>query len=316
MPNLLKRICQFKICKAEINYKKLNPKNWNWKRPSFKKIIKGLAFLIILLAALIILRDEYDYQFGTYSYDLDGSISEDGVSEEEENCNVLGIELRGDVVTYITPDGVDEEGKIIVDQTSSEEIISLVDQANTNENIKAIILEVDSYGGSPVAAEEINSALLKAKKPTVAFVRSAATSAAYWAASGADIIFASPLSDIGSIGVTMSYLDNTKKNDKDGLTYNSLSTGKYKDYGNPDKVLTEEEKKLIIRDLNITHGIFIKTVSKNRNLSIEKVKLLADGSSMPGQMALENGLIDRIGDIYDVEIYLKDKLGEDIEACW
>lgn len=306
----------FKICKAEINYKKLNPRNWNWKRPSFKKIIRGLAFFIIFLAALIILRDEYDYQFGTYSYGLDGPTSEDSVSEEEENCNVLGIELRGDVVTYITPDGVDEDGKIIVDQTSSEEIISLVDQANTDENIKAIILEVDSYGGSPVAAEEINSALSKAKKPTVAFVRSAAASAAYWAASGADIIFASPLSDIGSIGVTMSYLDNTKKNDKDGLTYNSLSTGKYKDYGNPDKVLTEEERKLIIRDLNITHDIFIKTVSKNSNLSIEKVKLLADGSSMPGQMAIENGLVDKIGDIYDVEIYLKDKLGEDIEACW
>lgn len=314
MSSLFKRITQFKICKREINYKKLNPKNW--KLPSFKKIIRGFAFLIIFLAAIIILRDEYDYQFGDYSYDLEAVINENDSGEEENNCNVQGIELRGEIVTYVTPGGKDEEEKIVVDETSSEEIIYLINQANADDNIKAIILEVDSYGGSAVAAEEINQALQSTDKLTVAFVRSAAASAAYWAASGADIIFASPLSDIGSIGVTMSYLDNTKKNAKDGLTYNSLSIGKFKDYGSPDKVLTEDEKKLIIRDLNITYDIFINTVSKNRNLPIDKVKSLADGSSMPGQMALENGLIDQLGDIYKVENYLKDKLGEDVEVCW
>ena len=314
MPNLLKRIMQFKICKTEINYKKLNPKNW--KRPPFKKIIRGLAFFIIFLGALIIVRDEYDYQFGTYPYDFGDTAVEDSASEDEMDCNVLGIELHGDVVTYITPESRDQEGNVVVDETSSEDIISLINQAENDENVKAIILEVDSYGGSAVAAEEINQALLKASKPIVAFVRSAAASAAYWTASGADIIFASSLSDIGSIGVTMSYLDNTKKNIKDGLTYNSLSIGKFKDYGNPDKPLTEDEKKLIMRDLNITHNIFIKSVSENRNLAIDKVRALADGSSMPGQMALENGLIDRIGGIYEVKSYLKDKLGEEIDICW
>lgn len=305
---------QFKICKAEINYKKLNPKNW--KRLSFKKIIRCLAFLIIFLGVLIIVKDEYEYQFGTYSYNLESAISEDGGSEEEMDCNVLGIELRGDVVTYVTPEGKDEEENNIVDETSSEDIIYLIDHANADKNIKAVILEVDSYGGSIVAAEEISRALSKTNKPTVAFVRSAAVSAAYWAASGADTIFASSLSDIGSIGVTMSYLDNTKKNTKDGLTYNSLSTGKFKDYGNPNKPLTEDERRIIMRDLEINHNIFIKAISKNRNLPIDKVRTLADGSSMPGQMALENGLIDEIGGIYEVESYLKDKLGEDISVCW
>jgi signal peptide peptidase SppA len=322
MSGFFKKILQFRICKAEINYqklnpknwKKLNPKNWHWPKPSFKKIIKGLAFLIILLAALVILRDEYDYQFGSYSYDLEEATSEDG--EEDGNCNVLGIELRGSVVTYISPEDQDEEGLANVDQTSSEDIISLIDQAAADENIKAIILEVDSYGGSAVAAEEIAQALERSGKPTVSFVRGAATSAAYWAASGADTIFASALSDIGSIGVTMSYLDNTKKNLKDGLTYNSLSVGQFKDYGDPNKPLTAEERGLIMRDLELMHDVFIKTVSENRHLPIDKVRLLADGSSMPGQMALENGLIDRIGGIYDVNNYLKDKLAEEINVCW
>lgn len=305
---------QFKICKAEINYQKLNPKNW--KRPSFKKIIRGLVFLIIFLGALIIVKDEYEYQFGTYSYDFENVAGEDDGSEEETDCNVLGIELRGNVVTYLTPEGKDEEGNKIVDETSSESIIYLIDQAEADENIRAIILEVDSYGGSAVAAEEISQALSKTHKPTVAFVRSAAVSAAYWAASGADTIFASSLSDIGGIGVTMSYLDNTEKNAKDGLTYNSLSVGKFKDYGDPDKQLTEDERKLIMRDLKIMHDLFIKAVSDNRNLPLDKVKLLADGSSMPGQMALENGLIDEIGGIYEARSYLQDKLGEDVSVCW
>jgi len=314
MPGLLKRILHFKICKAEINYKKFNPRNW--KRPSFKKIIKGLAFLIIFLGAFIIVKDEISYQFdlGYYSEDYaDADYSED---ESDDICNVQGIELRGDLVTYISDSSIAEDGSKLYDETASDYILAMIEEAKSDEEIKAIILEIDSYGGSAVAAEEVAKALKRAKKPTVAFVRSAATSAAYWAASGANIIFASALSDIGSIGVTMSYLDNTQKNNKEGLTFNSLSTGKFKDYGSPDKPLTEEEKKLIMRDLEITHNIFIKAVSENRNLPIDKVKLLADGSSMPGEMALENGLIDKIGGIYDVENYLKEKLGENIEVCW
>lgn len=315
MPNLLKKICQFKICKAEINYKKFNPRNWNWKRPSFKKIIRGLAFLIIFLGALIVVKEEVSYQFGL-GYYSDDYVDEEYLDEEYSDCNVYGIELRGDLVTYIPASSIAEDGSQLYDETDSDNITALIDEAELDESIKAIMIEVDSYGGSAVAAEEVANALKRAKKPTVAFVRSAATSAAYWAASGADIIFASALSDIGSLGVTMSYLDNTQKNNKEGLTYNSLSTGKFKDYGNPDKPLTDEEKRLIMRDLEIMHNLFIKAVSENRGLPVDKVKLLADGSSMPGQMALENKLIDRIGGIYDVNDYLKEKLGEDINVCW
>lgn len=314
MPGLLKRILHFKICKAEINYSKLNPRNW--KRPSFKKIIKGLAFLIIFLGAFIIVKDEISYQFDLGYYSEDYTDTDYSDDESDDICNVQGIELRGDLVTYISDSSIAEDGSQLYDETASDYILAMIEEAESDEEIKAIILEIDSYGGSAVAAEEVAKALKRSKKPTIVFVRSAATSAAYWAASGADIIFASALSDVGSIGVTMSYLDNTQKNNKEGLTFNSLSTGKFKDYGSPDKTLTEEEKKLIMRDLEITHNIFIKAVSENRNLPIEKVRLLADGSSMPGEMALENGLIDRIGDYYDAQTYLNESIGEKAEICW
>jgi protease-4 len=308
MPNL------FKICKAEINYGKLNPRNW--KKPPFKKIIKGLAFLIIFLGAFIIVKDEISYQFDLGYYSEDYADMDYLDDESDDICNVQGIELRGDLVTYIPDSSIAEDGSRLYDETASDYILAMIEEAESDEEIKAIILEIDSYGGSAVAAEEVAKALKQSKKPTIVFVRSAATSAAYWAASGADIIFASALSDIGSIGVTMSYLDNTQKNNKEGLTFNSLSTGKFKDYGSPDKPLTEEEKRLIMRDLEITHNIFIKAVSENRNLPIDKVKLLADGSSMLGEMALENGLIDRLGGYYDAQAYLSESIGEKAQICW
>ncbi|MDP2944152.1 MAG: S49 family peptidase [bacterium] len=320
MSNLLKRIMLFKICKYEINYSIFKPWKWKLKWSFFKKIIKGLVILIIFLGAFITVKDEVAWQFGlgiySDSFDNSGEASTDTTQAEETTCNVVGIELHGEVVAYISPESEDGDGNPLNDETASENVVLAIEDADKDETVKAIILEVDSYGGSPVAAEEIGRAMKRATKPTVALVRTAAISAAYLASTGANVIFASVLSDIGGIGVTMSYLDSSKQNIKDGLTYNSLSSGKFKDYGDPDKPLTSEERELLMRDINIMNENFIKAVAANRNLDVDKVRLLADGSSLPGQMALENGLIDRIGGMVEVKEYLKKKIGKEAEVCW
>lgn len=318
MSNWLKRLALLEVCKFKINYSRLHPRNL--KKLSLKKLAKGLAIFLIFLAVIITIKDEIMYEFKLGPFAEEESASGETVTSETEegkaDCNAKGIELHGDVVTYIAPNSLDKDGNPLNDETASENVIYQINEAEADDTIKAIILEVDSYGGSAVAAEEMANALKRATKPTVVLVRTAAASAAYWASTGANVIFASSLSDIGSIGVTMSYLDNTKKNDNEGLTYNSLSTGKFKDYGNPDKILTEEEKVLVMRDLNITHNMFVKAVADNRNLDINKVKAIADGSSMPGEMALENGLIDKIGGMEEVKEYLKNKIGEEVNVCW
>ncbi len=315
MPNLLKRIMNFKICKAEINYKKLNPRNW--KRPSFKQGLRFLIILAIFLAACITLKDEYEYQFGGY---YDDSVYDESAYDEELSdldCNVTGIEIHGDLVTYISPEYYDEDDSIMYDETSSDDVVYALMDAESDPSVKAILLEVDSYGGSPVASYEINQALHKEiSKPVVAMVRSAATSGGYLIAVAADKIFVSPFSDVGGIGVSMSYLDYTDQNKEEGLNYNYLSVGKYKDYGDPDKLLTEEEKSLIMRDLNIIYDDFVKTVATNRNLDVNKVRELADGSSMLGQLAIDNGLADEIGGITEVKDYLKGIIGEEVNVCW
>ena len=184
------------------------------------------------------------------------------------------------------------------------------------QRFKAILVAIDSYGGWPVAGEDITNALKQAKKPTVALIRSAGTSAAYFVSTGADRIIASKYSDIGSIGVTMSYTDNIKQNQVNGVGYNQLSAGKYKDMGDPNKPLTNEEKAIYLRDLKISHENFIKDVAQNRNLDVEKVRALADGSSMLGESALANGLIDQIGGFSEAEEYLGGVIGETPEICW
>lgn len=280
-----------------------------WNREKDLKILKRIAITFVVLASLIIVKDEFMWQFGSF----EDEYSADSDYTEETTCNVLGLELHGDVTTYIPPTDTEEN---TYDATASENIVLGIEDAENDKSVKAIILEVDSYGGYPVAGEEIAIALKNAKKPTIALIREGGVSAGYMAASGADIIFASKNSVVGSIGVTMSYLDNTQQNLKEGLNYVSLSSGKFKDTGDPNKSLSQEEKNLLMRDVIITHENFVKMVAENRGLDIEKVKTLADGSTMLGEMALENGLIDQIGGMFEVKEYLKEKIGEDVEVCW
>lgn len=312
MSNILKKILSFQISKFKINYTRLNPRNITWV--SFKKFLKSLSSLIVLFGAIIVIISSLmpDYS------DTDASVAgtADETSQSGENCNTTGIELHGSIDTYIAPGSSNHDSTEVTDATASEEVVGTINLAEKDKKIKAIILEIDSYGGYPVAADEIAQAMKRATKPTVAFIRKAGVSAAYWSATGANIIFASSNSDVGGIGVTNSYLDNSKKNTKDGLTFNSLTTGIYKDVGNADKSLTEAERKLIMRDAYIINDNFIKTVATNRNLDINKVKALSDGSSMLGEAALKNGLIDKIGGITEVKDYLKDKIGEEVEICW
>src|SRR3989344_5420691 len=285
------------------------------------KFLKVLVFLLkwFLIGAVFYLSiygfiERFDIDIKKFT-SSSLSDSDTGILSDTESCNVLGINLHGQIVTYIPVDSGDSLIKD-TDLVSSDTVLYYIKQAKEDENIKAIILEIDSPCGTPVAGEEIANALKSSSKPTVAFIRQTGLSAAYWAATGAGRIFASKNSDVGSIGVTTSYLENVNKNQKEGLSFIQLSTGKYKDTGNPDKPLSQEEINLFMRDLNIVHQNFIEAVSKNRNLPIEEVRKIADGSSVLGQRAKELGLIDEIGSLPEVEKYLSLKIGEKADICW
>ncbi len=277
-----------------------------------KRKLCGLGILVIFFIISLLSHIAYDKLKSDTSQDsLENSITD----TTDENCSVTGINLHGNLSAYI-PNHSDSDSYFNLDVTASEDVVWTIKQANEDEKIKAIIVEVDSSGGHPVAGEEIANAIKNSDKPVVAFIRQTGTSASYWAISSADKIFASKNSDVGSIGVTMSYLNNVAKNAKDGYTFEQLSAGKYKDAGNTDKPLTVEEKSLFIRDINIIHNNFIEAVSQNRKIPLDKVQSFADGSTVLGVKAKELGLIDEIGGFDEAEKYLEKIIGEKPEICW
>lgn len=230
-------------------------------------------------------------------------------------CNVADVTVYGPLIYYPNEGLTGEEDPSTVDQTAAENVRQEIEEADADPSVKAILVQIDSPGGDPVAGEDISTALKHASKPTVALVADEGTSAAYWAASGAQTIFASANSELVDIGVTESYLDQTKEDEDNGLTFVSLTAGEYKDMGNPDTTLTPAEHALIIRDLDITDQNFIADVAANRNLSVASVTAVANGSAMLGAMALQNGLIDKIGDIYDAESFISQKIGTSAALC-
>ena len=203
-------------------------------------IISGVIIILVIIFGFIFLS----YKNGQANLFASG-------------CNVQGVKLYGSLYTYKNS-ASDNTGQSSKDVASAEEITAAIDKANNNNSIKAILLQVDSGGGSPVGGWEIAEALKHSNKPTVALIRERGDSAAYLSASGAKYIIASANSDVGSIGVTMSYLGNADKNTTDGLTFYELSEGKFKDAGNPDKVLTQEEGDLFMRDVKVLYNNFIK----------------------------------------------------------
>lgn len=275
-----------------------------YPRKIFFAILLCAAFVALSVASLVL----YNTIFSSDSVAYD--------DESESSCNVLGINLHGMIATYIpaqgTADDPDEYQAQYGDAVASEDVVSSIRSANEDDSIKAILVEVDSSGGYPVAGEEIANALKASTKPTVAVIRQSGMSAAYWASTGATQIFASKNSDVGSIGVTASYLEEISKDKK----YIQLSSGKFKDTGSPEKPITEEEKQLIMRDIKITYENFMEAVAANRNIPIEQVQTIADGSSVLGEKAKELKLVDQIGGWNEAENYIEQQIGEKPELCW
>ena len=300
-------------------YKKIND-TWlrlrRWSETSIFGYLLAGIFKIILI--VIVLVGIY-YVISTTGIFKDDSSSDPTVSDSSDtandNCTVRGIELHGSMLTYI-PKHSETDTYFNYDVVASQDVDWTIKQANDDERIKAIVVEVDSPGGSPVAGSEIADAIKSSKKPVVAFIREMGASSAYWAISSASKIFASLNSNVGGIGVTSSYLSNVGKNTKDGYIYEQLSAGKFKDSGSTDKPLTAEEKVLFMRDINIVYENFIAVISQNRKITTDKVRGYADGATVMGATAKKMGLIDEIGGLPEVEQYLEKTMGEKPEICW
>lgn len=195
------------------------------------------------------------------------------------------------------------EGTISADRSQSganpENIIDQLRQAEEDGGVKAILLRINSPGGTAAASQEIYQELNRVKKPVVASIGDIGASGAYWIACGADEIMASPASDVGSIGVIMAIPNLTELFKKVGIKYIVISKGKYKDLGNPARPLTEEEREILSEQAEVVYEQFIEAVAESRKLSREEVEKLATGLAFLGEEAKDMGLIDELGNFHD-----------------
>ncbi len=216
--------------------------------------------------------------------------------------NVAVIPIEGVITT-----GADA-GLLPGKAVESQKVVDRIKDAEENEDIKALVFEINSPGGTPVATYEIAQAIRAVKKPTIAVIREVGASGGYWVATAAQEVWANELSITGSIGVLSSHLEFAGLLKDYNVTYRRLVAGKYKDAGSPWKEMSGEEQKLFEVLLSKLHDSFITAVAQNRNLPKEKVKELATGFVFLGSEAKEYGLVDYLGSKKDAIAALEKKL--------
>ncbi|MEM4711119.1 MAG: signal peptide peptidase SppA [Candidatus Woesearchaeota archaeon] len=227
--------------------------------------------------------------------------------EEFNDYNTAIISIKG-VIT------VDESPSIFSDDTtSSTEVIELIEKAKKNPNTKAIIFEINSPGGSPVATDEISEKIKSLKEyniTTVSWIRESGLSGAYWIASSTDYIIANRMSFVGSIGVIGSYIEWYGLMQRYNVSYKRLVAGDFKDTGTPFRPMTEKEEIYIQSKLNKLHDFFIEEIAKNRNMSYSDVKIIANGEMFLGVEAKDIRLIDALGSEKEALYYVESKINE------
>ena len=224
--------------------------------------------------------------------------------------NVAVIDIKGPIYIESQPTLFSS-----VLPTTSELIVRELEKVQSNPNIKAVILNINSPGGSGVASLEIVNALDKVNKTKVAVIREVGASAAYWAAAGTDYIIANQLSFVGSIGATMSTLNYAGLLERYNITYNKLTSGEYKDIGTPFREMETAEKAVIQEILDEGHKIFQDYVIEHRNLNSEQIKAIDTSLFFSGIKAKKIGLIAKLGDLSDTEDVIQEHLNISVEPA-
>jgi len=210
--------------------------------------------------------------------------------------------VTGDAVAVIRLDGTITSDPLDYFTTTGitpDRTNNLLEQAAANPNVKAVVLRVNSPGGSVVASDEIYHALLDFEKPVVVWMGEMAASGGYYISCGSDYVFAHPSTLTGSIGVISQFINAEKLLDEIGVDVVVITSGPRKDMGSLFREMTEEEQELWQEVTDEIYAGFVKIVVQARELDEETVRELGDGRVYTGRQAQELGLVDEVGALYD-----------------
>jgi protease-4 len=211
---------------------------------------------------------------------------------EVEDVNVAVVVASGEI-TFGSP----APGLIGSDSTSL-----LLRKAMNDDSVKAVVLRVDSPGGSTFASDVIGNevaALQAAGKPVVASMGSTAASGGYWISVGADEIFAAPSTVTGSIGIFGMFQTFQRTIDALGLSVDGVGTTKWTGEFRPDREMSEHARALFQAVVDEGYDDFLTRVAANRDMSKAEVDAIAQGRVWTGTDAVANGLVDELGSLDD-----------------
>ena len=220
-----------------------------------------------------------------------------------QSARVPFQEVHGEKIAILVAEGVIVDGKGEASKIGDKKYVKLIEKLRMDDNVKAVVLRVNSPGGSAMASDHIWQALMDLKatgKPVVASMGYLAASGGYYISCAADSIFAEPSTITGSIGVVSAIPQLQKMlNEKIGVHFDSVKTGPYAHGINVVFDMSEGEKALLENRTKAMYQTFLSRVSEGRKMPIAAIDSIAQGRVWVGTTAAEIGLVDRIGDLND-----------------
>ena len=198
-------------------------------------------------------------------------------------------------------------------QSVVESVTQQLDQARNDNDVKSVILEINSPGGGITASDIIYKEILEFKERTnkkiIVSMQDVAASGAYYISAAADQIISHPTTVTGSIGVIMPLIDISVLVEKYGIKDTSVKSGDMKNIGSPLKKMSFAEKKVLLDIVDEMYTRFLNIIADGRSMEVEEVRRLSDGRIYTGKQALENGLVDQLGYMDDAITLAKEISG-------
>lgn len=243
------------------------------------------------------------------------------------NQNVFNsIEVVGDRIALLNIEGAISSNELSSNWTnefSLNDFINAITKAQKDDRVKAVLIRINSPGGTVAASQDIYDAIMRLKsvKPVIVSMADVAASGGYYVASAADRIVAQKGTMTGSIGVIFNFVDIADLATKIGITPNVIKSGKFKDAGSYYRKMSNEEHKLFKASVDSAYNQFITAieiarVNRDDNFSVEKriltlknLKMYADGRVFLGEEAYKLGFIDKIGSQFDAQVLASEMAG-------
>lgn len=232
------------------------------------------------------------------------------VEDMEQVNNKVPKDKSGDIIAVYYAVGEITDGNK-KSNISGETVMDDLRRLRKDENVKAVVMRVNSPGGSAFASEKIwrELTLLKKEKPLIVSMGDYAASGGYYISTPADCIVAEPTTITGSIGV-FGMIPNTKQlMDKIGLHFDVVKTNKHADFGAINRPISNEEGRMIQHNVNNTYELFVKRCADGRKMSPASIKKIAEGRVWSGVQAKELGLVDELGGLEKAIAIAKEESG-------